>query len=96
MQFAQRTDFAGRRQFLLDHIEKVVYVNNKVSLYGRVPIKGDHGEAETKMLTFCIESEITKEERYREKLRTMEAIRYQQSMIPAPQGHTTSASGHVV
>lgn len=84
----------GRRQFLLDHIEKVVYLNNKVSVHGRVPIKGEHGEAEATMLTFCIESEITKEERYREKLRTMEAMR--QTMIPASLGHTTLASDHVL
>jgi hypothetical protein len=95
MQFAQRTDFNGQRQFLLDHIEKVVYLKNKVSVHGRVPIKGEH-EVETTMLTFCIESEITKEERYREKLRTMEAMRHQQSMVPASRGRATLALGHVL
>jgi len=36
-----------------------------------VPIKGEHGDTEAMTLAFCLESEITKEERYREKLRTM-------------------------
>jgi hypothetical protein len=31
-------------------------------------------------LPFCIESQITREERYLEKMRTAEAMRYQQSM----------------
>jgi hypothetical protein len=34
----------------------------------------------TNTLPFCIESEITNEERYLEKMGTAEAMRYQQSM----------------
>jgi hypothetical protein len=31
-------------------------------------------------MPFCIESEITREERYQESMRTADAMRYQQSM----------------
>jgi hypothetical protein len=34
----------------------------------------------TNTLAFCIESEITREERYLKKMRTAEAMRYQQSV----------------
>ena len=38
------------------------------------------GDTETNALAFCIESEISREERYRERQRTAEAMRYQQSV----------------
>jgi hypothetical protein len=37
-------------------------------------------DMETNALPFCIESEISKEERNREKMRTAEEMRYQQSV----------------
>ena len=81
VRFVKCNDFAARRQFLLDYVEKVVFVHGKVALHGGVPIKYKNGnDIETNTLTFCIESEITKEERYRERMRTAEAMRYQQSM----------------
>ena len=42
--------------------------------------RGSGGDAETNKLAFCIESEITKEERRRERLRVREAMMYQQSL----------------
>jgi hypothetical protein len=51
----------------------------QVSLNGRVPVRYDRGDdIETNTLPFCIESEITRGERYREKTRTAKAMRYQQ------------------
>jgi hypothetical protein len=44
-----------------------------------VPIKGG-ADAETNALPFCIESEITSDERRREKLRTSLEMEYQQSL----------------
>ncbi len=68
-------DFATRRQFLLDHVEKVAIQKDKASLHGAVPIKAGHGaDAETNALPFCIESEITSEERRRERMRTVEEM----------------------
>jgi hypothetical protein len=66
---------------MLHYVEKIVHLNGKVSLHGRVPVKyGQGDDVETNTLPFCIESEITREERYREKMRTAEAMRYQQSV----------------
>jgi len=49
--------------------------------HAAVPIKSGYGEdAETNRLPFCIESEITKAERYVERMRTRDAMMYQQSM----------------
>ena len=81
VRFAKCADFASKRQFLLDYVEKVVHVKDKVALHGSVPIKSGHGEeAETNKLPFCIESEITQAERYLERMRTRDALMYQQSM----------------
>jgi hypothetical protein len=60
---------------------KVVHLNGKVSLHERVPVRFDQGDdMEINMLPFCIESEITREQRYQERMRTGDAMRYQQSM----------------
>jgi site-specific DNA recombinase len=75
------SDPASMRAFMLHYVEKIVYVNDKVSLHGRVPIRYEQGDdVQTNTLAFCIESEITREERYLEKMRTAEAMRYQQSV----------------
>ena len=48
VRFAKCADFASKRQFLLDYVEKVVHVKDKVALHGSVPIKSGRGEeAET-------------------------------------------------
>jgi hypothetical protein len=66
---------------MLHYVEKSVHLNGKVWLHGRVPIRYEQADdMETNTLPFCIESEITREERYREKMRTAEAMRYQQSV----------------
>jgi site-specific DNA recombinase len=75
------SDPSSMRAFMLHYVEKVVYVNDKVALHGRVPVKYDQGDdVERNTLPFCIESEITREERYLERMRTAEAMRYQQSV----------------
>jgi hypothetical protein len=79
---------------MLHYVEKVVHLNGKVSLHGRVPVRYEQGEdMEINTLPFCVESEITREERYLEKARTAEAMRYQQSVAmlreaPASEFHT--------
>ena len=81
MRFARCRDFPATRQFLLDYVEKVEHAKDKVKLHGAVPVKRAPGDnAETNKLGFCIESEITPEERYRERMRVNEAMAYQQSM----------------
>jgi hypothetical protein len=90
MRFAKCADFASKRQFLLDHVEKVVHLKDTVALHGSVPIKTGHGEdAETNKLPSCIESEITKAERYLERMRTRDVLMYQQGMAMLEQSKPT-------
>jgi hypothetical protein len=50
-------------------------------LHGRVPIKHTtDNETEINELAFCTEAEITRKDRYRERMRVAEALDYQQSM----------------
>jgi hypothetical protein len=75
VRFEKCKDPASTRQFFLDYLDKVAHVRDKVSLHGRVPIKHKNGdETETNELAFCIEAEITPEDRYRQRMRTAEAI----------------------
>jgi len=50
-----------------------VIQKDEVSLHGAVPIKGG-ADAETNELPFCIESEITSEERRRERMRVIKEM----------------------
>lgn len=64
------SDPSSMRAFMLHYVEKVVHLNGKVSLHGRVPVRYEQGDdIETNTLPFCIESQITREERYLEKMR---------------------------
>jgi site-specific DNA recombinase len=74
------SDMASMRRFLLEYVDKVVYVKHTVSLYGSVPIASGDADAPAKKLPFCIVSEITREERYEERMRVSEAMKYQQSL----------------
>jgi site-specific DNA recombinase len=81
VRFNKCSDPSTLRAFMLHYVEKVVHLNGKVWLHGRVPIRYEQGDdAETNALPFCIESEITRQERYLEKMRTAEAMLYQQSV----------------
>ena len=53
------------RQFLLDHLEKVVLLNDRVTLHGRVPF--GKTDDEEHRVPFSISSEITTEERYQDR-----------------------------
>jgi site-specific DNA recombinase len=81
VRFNRCSDPSTLRAFMMHYVEKIVHLNGKVSLHGRVPVKYEQGEdIETNTLPFCFESEVTREERYLEKMRTAEAMRYQQSV----------------
>jgi hypothetical protein len=51
--------FASKRQFLLDHVEKVGHTKDKVALHGSV------GKRETNVATLCEELGITRQTLYR-------------------------------
>ena len=65
---------------MLHYVEKIVHLNGKVWLMARAVRYEQGDDIETHALPFCIESEITREKRYLEKMRTAEAMRYQQSV----------------
>ena len=74
-------DEASLRRFLLDYLDKVVYVKHTVSLHGSVPVTPrDDDDAPAKKLPFCIVSEITRQERWEERMCVSEAMKYQQSL----------------
>jgi hypothetical protein len=49
-------DFDTTRQFLLDYVEKIVFLNDAVALYGSVPVRVRAGDGATRVnwLRFCI------------------------------------------
>jgi hypothetical protein len=50
------TDFDTRRQFLVDHVERVIYNHSKVTIVGSVPVASV--SAATSKLQFRIEGQI--------------------------------------
>jgi hypothetical protein len=50
-------DFDGKRQFLVDHVERVIYNRYKVTVVGSVPVQTASGQAR---LQFRIRAEIDK------------------------------------
>jgi Recombinase/Recombinase zinc beta ribbon domain len=59
--FAHCFNFDTKRQFLLDHAEKIIYHRYKVTVIGSVPIRtqtSDGRESETRKLPFCITGEV--------------------------------------
>ena len=77
--FAECTDARTKRQFLLDYIAKVTFLNDKVSIHGRVPFGGESMD-ETGFPAFRIDREITKEDRKQERLRAIRTVHMQQAM----------------
>jgi hypothetical protein len=66
-------DFASKRQFLLDHVEKVIFIDDKVTIHGSVPITATTralAETEAVKLEFRISDQITPEEKLAARRRT--------------------------
>jgi hypothetical protein len=53
--FEARADYNAKRQFLLGHVERVIYNRYKVTITGSVPVQSASGETK---LQFRIEGEI--------------------------------------
>src|SRR5437868_15326344 len=64
--YEQCADFDAKRQFMLDHVEQVIFVRDKVTFCGAVPVgtragregDGPDGDAEMGRLEFRIEGRI--------------------------------------
>ena len=70
-----------------------MFFNYKVSIQGRIPFSGQ-SQGEKGFLPFRIDTEVTKEDRKRERMRTIEAVHMQQAMSSLTPGHSTSLPGH--
>jgi hypothetical protein len=53
--FQECSDFDAQRQFLADHVERVIYNRYKITIAGSVPVQSASGETK---LQFRIEGEI--------------------------------------
>ena len=81
VRLATCADMASMRRFLLEYVDKVVYLKHTVSLHGFVPVVSEIGDdTPARKLPFCIVSEITRQERWEERMRVGEAMKYQQSL----------------
>jgi hypothetical protein len=58
--FQVSADFDARRQFLVGHVERVIYNRYKVTIAGSVPVQGASGDSK---LPFRIEGEIDQRRR---------------------------------
>jgi hypothetical protein len=71
-------DFTSKRQFLLDHIEKVTFVDDKVTIHGSVALTATSlapAETEPGKLGFRISDKITLEEKFAARRRTRRATK---------------------
>jgi hypothetical protein len=87
---ARCRDFASKRQFLLDYVEKINFIDDNVTLHGSVPIKiaisgRAHAGAETGKLEFRISDRITPEEKLtaRRQARTQRVTKSSVLQVPA-------------
>jgi hypothetical protein len=59
--FDHCTSFGDKRQFLVEHVERVIYDHYRVTIIGSVPIKmpiSKSEEIDTSQLAFCLRGEI--------------------------------------
>jgi hypothetical protein len=63
VQFEHCTTFDDKRQFLVEHVERIIYDRCRVTVIGSVPVKmqiGKSEEIEIRKLAFCLRGEIDK------------------------------------
>ena len=81
-------DFATKRQFLLDHVEKVIFINDRITIHGSVAVTATTralAETETGKLEFHISDQITPEEKLAARSADVgsPALRLSPSSLPA-------------
>jgi hypothetical protein len=102
---ARCRDFAAKRQFLLDYVEKITFANDNFTIHGSVPINVAATSgcalagAETGKLEFRISARITPEEKLvaRRQARTQRAtkspgLQVPASLVPPMRQHMTAAN----
>jgi site-specific DNA recombinase len=63
VRFERCATFDDKRQFLVEHVERVIYDRYRVAVIGSIPIKmqwSNSQEVETRRLAFCLSGEIDK------------------------------------
>ena len=83
------TDFDEKRQFLKDHVERVIFNRYKITIMGSVPVRLPSGET---TLKFRIEGEINKWEVRANAARMSERQKQLSALVPAVPSHTLSPS----
>ncbi len=81
------TDFDEKRQFLMDHVERVIFNRYKITIMGSVPVRLPSGET---ALKFRIEGEINKWEVRANAARMSERQKQLSALVPAVPSHTLS------
>jgi site-specific DNA recombinase len=87
-------DFTSKRQFLLDHVEKVTFVDDKVTIHGSVALTATSlapAETEPGKLGFRISDQITLEEKLAARRRT----RVQHSRLQIIRSASGSENGYI-
>lgn len=73
VRFEKCSDFETKRQFILDHIEKIIYLDEKIEIHGSVPVKlrayEDGEQTELAKIEFCIKGQIPRLDRMGRKNR---------------------------
>jgi hypothetical protein len=85
--FQACTDFDAQRQYLVDHIERVIFNRYKVTVTGSVPVHSASGETK---LPFRIEGEIAPKA-VRSGIYSRGGVHRPPTYIPHSGDHTTSA-----
>lgn len=69
IQFGKCLDFESKRQFLLDHVDKIVYETDSLEFHGYVPVQlkvyeDKQHKTELTKVPFCIKDTIDRRERF--------------------------------
>jgi hypothetical protein len=85
-------DFDTKRQFLMDHVERVIFNRYKITIMGSVPVRLASGET---TLKFRIEGEIKKWEVRANAMRIREKQKQSSALIPPVRANTLSPSNSI-
>jgi len=85
-------DFDEKRQFLMDHVERVIFNRYKITIMGSVPVRLPSGET---TLKFRIEGEINKWEVRSNASRMGEQKKQLNALVPAVRTDALSATNSI-
>ena len=89
--FKECVDFDAKRQFLVGHVERVIYNRYKVTIAGSVPVQSASGETK---LQFHIEGEIDRKA-VRSRPRTARPERWRVQGVEGPKASHRGAAENI-